>query len=603
MELVYLWVEDYKNIEKNGFNFSPRFKCEFKYEYDENNKLKDNCELIIDYNKEYINIFPDNLNITAIVGENGSGKSSILDLLLNRYLNKNKLFFIYYQNNKLHFSGVSNRRSIDVKDSVTLNISINDFLNIVDDTKIVYYSNILNEADHVLPSVVKGHYLAKSINISTSYILDQNKTIETEFNVVNVRPKTGFDKIYRSYRIQQIQMALLAIKNTSEESFNPPFNIPDKIIIKNVNLKNLFIKFKEDFKENFEKKAFKELLDILEKSNSSEEIFSNYVKMNLILSLILENKDSPNLKKLLRDIINVKTLTSLEYFYENAKRELTNPHYLMNYSEFFDKADKLLREIEKFPKKISNGYEIELSIKDNEFDFLEIYERLIQQSEYFWDFNWRGLSSGEEVFLYQFSRFYFLRKNFKEDENLNLKIKRKEVKNLIWLIDEGEGNLHPEWQKRYINYLIEFFSKNFTQNIHIILTSHSPFIISDLPKENVIFLEKGEQLNPFEDGKQTFGANIHTLLSHGFFMKEGLMGEFAKDKINQVYNFISRKDTIFIKTKEEAQNIINLIGEPMLKKELQFLYDKEFEIDDIDKQIREHEEAIKKLKSKKKKND
>jgi hypothetical protein len=94
-------------------------------------------------------------------------------------------------------------------------------------------------------------------------ILDQNKTIETEFNVVNVRPKTGFDKIYRSYRIQQIQMALLAIKNTSEESFNPPFNIPDKIIIKNVNLKNLFIKFKEDFKENFEKKAFKELLDIL----------------------------------------------------------------------------------------------------------------------------------------------------------------------------------------------------------------------------------------------------------------------------------------------------------------------------------------------------
>ena len=87
-------------------------------------------------------------------------------------------------------------------------------------------------------------------------------------------------------------MALLAIKNTSEESFNPPFNIPDKIIIKNVNLKNLFIKFKEDFKENFEKKAFKELLDILEKSNSSEEIFSNYVKMNLILSLILCCKES-----------------------------------------------------------------------------------------------------------------------------------------------------------------------------------------------------------------------------------------------------------------------------------------------------------------------
>jgi len=34
MELVYLWVEDYKNIKKQGFNFSPRFKCE----YDEESK-------------------------------------------------------------------------------------------------------------------------------------------------------------------------------------------------------------------------------------------------------------------------------------------------------------------------------------------------------------------------------------------------------------------------------------------------------------------------------------------------------------------------------------------------------------------------------------
>lgn len=38
----------------------------------------------------------------------------------------------------------------------------------------------------------------------------------------------------------------------------------------------------------------------------------------------------------------------------------------------------------------------------------------------------------------------------------------------------------------------------------------------------------------------------------------------CKEKINQVYNFIVQRDRNFIKTKEEAQNIINLIGEPML---------------------------------------
>ena len=29
MELVYLWVDKYKNIDKQGFNFSPRFRCEY----------------------------------------------------------------------------------------------------------------------------------------------------------------------------------------------------------------------------------------------------------------------------------------------------------------------------------------------------------------------------------------------------------------------------------------------------------------------------------------------------------------------------------------------------------------------------------------------
>ncbi|MCW9025843.1 MAG: AAA family ATPase, partial [Thiovulaceae bacterium] len=75
MELVYLWVEKYKNIEKQGFNFSPRFIC--SYDDDTNNlEIIDKEETGEDYPK---NFFGDNINVTAIVGENGSGKSSILE--------------------------------------------------------------------------------------------------------------------------------------------------------------------------------------------------------------------------------------------------------------------------------------------------------------------------------------------------------------------------------------------------------------------------------------------------------------------------------------------------------------------------------------------
>ena len=85
MELVYLWVEDYKNIHQQGFNFSPKFTCK----YDGEKK-----ELSIDENKEYVSIFPDNINITAIVGENGSGKSTLIEYIDLVFANsKNKCNF------------------------------------------------------------------------------------------------------------------------------------------------------------------------------------------------------------------------------------------------------------------------------------------------------------------------------------------------------------------------------------------------------------------------------------------------------------------------------------------------------------------------------
>jgi len=52
MELVYLWVDKYKNIENQRFNFSERYRCDYDPEKN---------ELTIDENKEYVHIFPEML--------------------------------------------------------------------------------------------------------------------------------------------------------------------------------------------------------------------------------------------------------------------------------------------------------------------------------------------------------------------------------------------------------------------------------------------------------------------------------------------------------------------------------------------------------------
>ena len=92
MELVYLWVEKYKNIIEQGFDFSPRFECKYK---DGNLTICDKEKKESKDNEYLENFFGDKINVTAIVGENGSGKSNILEMLFtNNIIDDCKFFYV-----------------------------------------------------------------------------------------------------------------------------------------------------------------------------------------------------------------------------------------------------------------------------------------------------------------------------------------------------------------------------------------------------------------------------------------------------------------------------------------------------------------------------
>jgi hypothetical protein len=78
-------------------------------------------------------------------------------------------------------------------------------------------------------------------------------------------------------------------------------------------------------------------------------------------------------------------------------------------------------------------------------------------------------------------------------------------------------------------------------------------------------------------------------------MKDGLMGEFAKSKIDEVIKYLNDESSEEIKSNDDAQNIINIIGEPIIKRELQRKLDskrlsKIDKIDEIEKQMKIMEE-------------
>src|SRR5690606_39093399 len=115
------------------------------------------------------------------------------------------------------------------------------------------------------------------------------------------------------------------------------------------------------------------------------------------------------------------------------------------------------------------------------------------------------------------------------------------------IFDELELYLHPEYQRTFIKNILTvlniFNEKDFEHyqedlKFSILLSTHSPFILSDIPSENILKLEEGRTVK--HDKINSFGSNIHDLLADEFFLNEGFMGEFAAQKITRLFKEIKK---------------------------------------------------------------
>ncbi|MDP2160606.1 MAG: AAA family ATPase, partial [Flavobacterium sp.] len=209
----------------------------------------------------------------------------------------------------------------------------------------------------------------------------------------------------------------------------------------------------------------------------------------------------------------------------------------------------------------------------------------------FIQFRWHSLSSGEQSYLSLMSRFYSL----VHEESVRLQNR------LIILIDEGDAGYHPEWQRLFFKNTIRFLSSLFhNHSIQLIFTSNTPFLTSDLPKSNILFVQKSEDGTPYFLDKQnhnsnTFAANIHTLFSDSFYMDGMLIGEYAKDKINEIIKYLN--DQTVKVSNDSYKKIIDSIGEPVLRKKLQDMWFEKFGLQEklevLRKQVAEVEQKIK----------
>lgn len=608
MQLVYFWSEksniDLETLKNREINFNSSFQ--FKLTIIDG-------KYILEREKEKEKQLPNDFfgkgisNISCIIGNNGSGKTTLIkDILFYQYFtvfkpkfraNFSKHIFIYEENDIFYiYKNFSNLK---------INLSTEDY--VVNDewaltsanlnTKYIYFSTSFNT--NFLPQSIHSNIYNISTRSELESIYIEIASPKTNSNSSNTR--INGKQVTEKYNKKLFRNILdFIIKNEIVIDTIPYSDFKEKLL----NLKNkskIICSFNKDniFLENpniFENPKFRMIKDNIFKKINSDELSKNN-PLNIILLKFWEYITA----KITNDIFNGNISNNIinEISFRNKNEDIKNwlnntfkimvektSNYRHNFLEknsssgFYPRLNLDIDDLTHIEKIISSLLtDKEIVIYNDRFLFNYKDNSILLNNLLNWNY-------GYELYSLEFEEKF----SSGELEFLNLIVKLKNIgnnlnhaSNIIFFFEELEGFMHPEWQRKIIDFLPSLkdslpWLKD--KNIQIILSSHTPFIVGDLPEKNIIFLNQNNQSNQLT---KTFGSNIYDLFKDNFLL-ESCFGEFSRKKIKKVIDLLSKDKEDKYNTKDIEKNIaeiefiIDSIGEPLIKNKLEKMYNeyKEF---------------------------
>lgn len=620
-ELLFMYVANFQGFHNVEFNFSSEVIFNVKIQ----------GEKIILNKADYNRRLPEDFwgkNISAInlmIGDNGSGKTTVMRVLCRWVcmfsvgeFPKEKGIMVVREttdsDNHIRYIAFENKEKLDISvgsvGSIKAMSDRDELKNFFKNVRLIYFSNTMTELNVGRFPILSDYSLPQRLREANAAVTSGKNIIENfrqyEFNkqIESVLyEEEDFNKQAESVKHKKKEVTVsyvqMEIQNRTLEGISELFSEDCRDAM--TDMADMWKKFESEFYKAYtfgrrelvvellqaifcgiiikilvkegshksveqEKKAIEVLKGIIKTDNlfgarKSKEDWAGWIKQFCIdLLSDIKGTDKINDIKWKRDKENISEYVKLLLLFEHEED-----------FDFFGEPDV------KYRNEQISVYQID--IRKNKQKFLHFWECFEKVSPYMDNihFSW-NLSSGEHNKLNLLS---VLGGIHDEDEN-------------VWiLLDEPDNTFHPEWGRELLKSIIDICNSIMDKNFQLWISTHSPIMLSDMPLDAVTYLHTKRDDKEFIMEKRkkdvhpnTFGQNIYVLFNDAFFLRNGIIGEFASHKILETVIELEKLEESFDERKsagqqmqrdreqlcrkmEKYEKIANLVAEPVYRHQLQ----------------------------------